>query len=491
MRSIVWLLPIFYAAHSYVFECLDDCECDTEDEVIHCHNGDRTQLRLPAGARLRGFPVIGLTYNKLVRLPDEETLLSKFPDVKVIDVERNADFDCTSLDDYDKIKIVSDCFKNVTEIGKVPKLFRPTKECDVACQASKHYAKLHEYVLSLWDILKEKYENFDLDTTLRDIQEFFTMVVQKLNNVKQDINDRLEAAKAKRNHPKHVTPMPDLNEVAEEEGAVNNVFFIVTDFAVIRIPATGIITSACASTEPNQLLKVPYVLAFVSSYLSMLFPVIFCANRAIIVFFPQQHGEICSKFMKICIPITVTIPFCLTWFLVSSVGLCSQLTAPFPHGAVVFLLNSTTPINEYTHLGVSLLCTVFTFSINITMLIKVRHILFYKKANFQAKTLSTTKIKMFSRNINKNYKAELSLTIIMISLFVPFLFNGFIVALYNDQSLLGYILAVRPVFLDITIVFVPWAFYLTHPMFRKKSGVTTNSPMPMTVTTVTRSISHT
>ncbi|EGT31866.1 hypothetical protein CAEBREN_09399 [Caenorhabditis brenneri] len=220
MRSVLWLFPVFYFAQGYVFDCLDECECDTVDEVVHCHNGDRTKLSLPSGSRLRGFPVIGLTYNKIERLPDEETLLAKFPDLKVVDVERNPDFDCTTVDSYEHIKIVSDCFKNITEISKVPKLFRPTRECDVACQASKHYAKLHEYVLSLWEILKDKYENFDLDTTLRDIQDFFTLVVKKINNVGQDINNRLESAKAQRNHPKQVTPMPEPAEVklvSEEE----------------------------------------------------------------------------------------------------------------------------------------------------------------------------------------------------------------------------------------------------------------------------------
>lgn len=33
----------------YVFDCLDNCECDTEDEVVHCHNGDRKELALPSG----------------------------------------------------------------------------------------------------------------------------------------------------------------------------------------------------------------------------------------------------------------------------------------------------------------------------------------------------------------------------------------------------------------------------------------------------------
>ncbi|CAI5452645.1 unnamed protein product [Caenorhabditis angaria] len=214
MRSFLVFFAVFAVSSAYVFDCLDQCECDTDDEVVHCHNGERTELKLPQGQRLRGFPVIGLTYNKIVRLPDEKSLLAKFPDLKVIDVERNPDFDCNSLEEYNEIKIVSDCFKNVTEISKVPKLFRPTKDCDIGCQAERHYAKLHKYVLSLWEILKEKYENFDLDETLQQIQRFFVIAVNKINKLGKDINDRLE----NNYHPKSVaTPLPDLEEVQIEK----------------------------------------------------------------------------------------------------------------------------------------------------------------------------------------------------------------------------------------------------------------------------------
>ncbi|CAB3397733.1 unnamed protein product [Caenorhabditis bovis] len=209
MKLVLLFLALIFFSQGYVYDCLDDCECDTDDEVIHCHNGERTQLKLPQGQRLRGFPVIGLTYNKIVRLPDEATLLAKFPDLKVVDVERNPDFDCDSMKDYSQIKIVSDCFKNVTEIGRVPRLFRPTKDCDVACQASRHYAKLHEYVLSLWEIIKQKYENFDIDVTLRQIQDFFVMVIQKMHQVGREISERIDEER----HPKMVTPMPTLSEV--------------------------------------------------------------------------------------------------------------------------------------------------------------------------------------------------------------------------------------------------------------------------------------
>lgn len=72
---------------------------------------------MPVGARLRGFPVIGLTYNDIVTLPAEEDLLTKFPDLQVwdvlplsqypiffqiVDVERNENFDCESVANYKK-----------------------------------------------------------------------------------------------------------------------------------------------------------------------------------------------------------------------------------------------------------------------------------------------------------------------------------------------------------------------------------------------------
>ncbi|RCN49188.1 hypothetical protein ANCCAN_04761 [Ancylostoma caninum] len=232
------LLLSFSCAVGYVFDCLDNCECDTEDEVVHCHNGDRTELALPHGSvyfsqsipskkinkvwiffpgqRLRGFPVIGLTYNNIVRLPDEATLLSKFPDLKVIDVERNPNFDCDSLSDYDRVKIVSDCFKNVSEISRVPRIFRPTRECDLSCQAARHYAKLHEYVLHLWEILKQKYHDFDMDATLRQVQEFFKEVVRRVNQFSTDVQVNLKKATEKSDESKEVTPMPELRPVDTE-----------------------------------------------------------------------------------------------------------------------------------------------------------------------------------------------------------------------------------------------------------------------------------
>jgi hypothetical protein len=66
-----------------MFDCLDDCECDTDDEVIHCHNKpNRERLQMPS-TRLRGFSVLGLTRNNIKVLPSQDLLLEKFPDLLV------------------------------------------------------------------------------------------------------------------------------------------------------------------------------------------------------------------------------------------------------------------------------------------------------------------------------------------------------------------------------------------------------------------------
>ncbi|VDP07700.1 unnamed protein product [Heligmosomoides polygyrus] len=201
------------ALSGYVFDCLDKCECDTDDEVVHCHNGERTELQLPTGQRLRGFPVIGLTYNNIVNLPDEKTLLNKFPDLKVIDVERNPNFNCSSLHEYDRLKIVSDCHKNVSEISRVPRIFRPTLECDFACQAEKHYNALHQYVLHLWSILKQKYEDFNLDETLRQVQEFFVKLANSVNDFATKAQENIKKKTESGLDSDGVTPMTELREV--------------------------------------------------------------------------------------------------------------------------------------------------------------------------------------------------------------------------------------------------------------------------------------
>lgn len=83
--------------------------CDTDEEVISCHNNPkRTQLPLPE-KRLRGYNVIGITNNDLRVLPEESVLKSKFPDLQGIDVFNNPNFDCTQIPEFKQIHILSAC----------------------------------------------------------------------------------------------------------------------------------------------------------------------------------------------------------------------------------------------------------------------------------------------------------------------------------------------------------------------------------------------
>ncbi|KAK0396374.1 hypothetical protein QR680_001697 [Steinernema hermaphroditum] len=186
------ILLLLSTASAYLFPCLDRCECDTEDEIIHCHNGARTQVMLPE-TRLRGFVVIGLTNNKIKHLPSEELLLEKFPDLMAVDVEANPDFDCETLDHYNKIKILSNCGKEggmstiVTGVPVPNQPDQPTESCDVPCQVRKHIDTLQQYAKKIWIVVKHKVQTFDKDQFMQDVQDFFAKIAQKIANAQRQL----------------------------------------------------------------------------------------------------------------------------------------------------------------------------------------------------------------------------------------------------------------------------------------------------------------
>ncbi|VDN90083.1 unnamed protein product [Brugia pahangi] len=180
-----YLSVILSAIHGYVFPCLDECQCDTDDEVIYCHNGRRTTLELP-DIRLRGFIVIGLTNNAIEKLPDEKSILELFPDLMAIDVEGNAQFDCESLKAYKKIKVYSDCKGTELMITRDQKLLdieNSTDICDFQCQVNKHYKILYNYVVKLWKMLKMKYDDIDREKIIKDVKDFFVNIAKKIEEL--------------------------------------------------------------------------------------------------------------------------------------------------------------------------------------------------------------------------------------------------------------------------------------------------------------------
>uniref|UniRef100_A0A183C9H2 ShKT domain-containing protein n=1 Tax=Globodera pallida TaxID=36090 RepID=A0A183C9H2_GLOPA len=193
--------------NGYTFNCLDGCECDTDDEAIHCHNRpDRLRVQLPP-IRLRGFTVLALTRNNIEVLPSEEVLLEKLPDLKAVDVEGNDNFDCSTLDHYSKLAVMSDCGKSAAELEadrtKLPSDTQPTevlgidlmylnrfhqKDCDLKCVADKRSRELREYVKHLWEMVKQKISRLakkhGLDKVVDDVGSFFNDVGERISNIK-------------------------------------------------------------------------------------------------------------------------------------------------------------------------------------------------------------------------------------------------------------------------------------------------------------------
>uniref|UniRef100_A0A1I7TLN6 Serpentine Receptor, class T n=1 Tax=Caenorhabditis tropicalis TaxID=1561998 RepID=A0A1I7TLN6_9PELO len=197
------------------------------------------------------------------------------------------------------------------------------------------------------------------------------------------------------------------------------------------------------------------MIVFYSNYSSRIQPAIFCTIRAIIVFFPRDHQFYCQKVMKYAVPTSFLIPLLLVSYMIPQVGFCTQLAPPFEFGQVGITIDMKGPINELVHLTISMICMSITVTSNIATLFKIRHIIFVRRA---------------IRPNQKSYRAEFSLSATMLSLLVPFTTDViYAIVSITRQSVLGYVLSIRPFALDFATVIVAWIFYLTHPLFRKRN----------------------
>lgn len=67
---------------------------------------------------------------------------------------------------------------------------------------------------------------------------------------------------------------------------------MLSDYITIRLPFTGILTSWCASQQPNHLLKVLFFYTFYFTYVSWQFPFLLSILRLIPLYYPQKHNEV-------------------------------------------------------------------------------------------------------------------------------------------------------------------------------------------------------
>uniref|UniRef100_A0A0R3QN65 ATPase n=1 Tax=Brugia timori TaxID=42155 RepID=A0A0R3QN65_9BILA len=163
---------------------LDECQCDTDDEVIYCHNGRRTTLELP-DIRLRGFIVIGLTNNAIEKLPDEKSILELFPDLmnefKAIDVEGNAQFDCESLKAYKKIKVnySKSLFQRAFILAQHYSRHSDCKGTELMITRDQRLLDIENST----DMLKMKYDDIDKEKIIKDVKDFFVNIAKKIEEL--------------------------------------------------------------------------------------------------------------------------------------------------------------------------------------------------------------------------------------------------------------------------------------------------------------------
>ncbi|EFO95565.1 hypothetical protein CRE_08936 [Caenorhabditis remanei] len=231
---------------------------------------------------------------------------------------------------------------------------------------------------------------------------------------------------------------------------VLGIFYLLTDYSTIRIPATGLITSWCASQQPNHGLKILFLLSVYFNYTAMLFPTLISVLRLIPVYYPVKVDEISAKIVRISTPLIFIYPFLFCFTLIPALGDCRQLLGTYQFGGIYFYWTGAWyEIKQATTL---LLNSVFWLTAST-----VANIVLYKKLHKMRNKRESTKLQ----------RAELSLTLITFSMFPAYITNfAFVFAFLLSPTSSAYLIALRPYGSDVEFVFVSWIFYLTHPIFK-------------------------
>uniref|UniRef100_A0A1I7U9F0 Serpentine Receptor, class U n=1 Tax=Caenorhabditis tropicalis TaxID=1561998 RepID=A0A1I7U9F0_9PELO len=242
-----------------------------------------------------------------------------------------------------------------------------------------------------------------------------------------------------------------------------NTLFFLSDFIRFSLPTTGILTSWCASIQPNHFFKIIFFLTFYFNYCILILPFLLCLIRLVILFYPKDHPMICHKIMTFSIPFLFLIPFCCTAFMIPALGYCRQMGPPLHFGAT-YLYYSGGWFgwrNSYIHLVMSIVTCSLTVLCSVLMVWKLRQSAFNNSS---------------ARTKQQSQRAETSLSITMISFVIPFINNTILTAVYlTIPSWVYYLMIFRPFGNDCETIMMPWILYLTHPMFRKKTTVRQSS----------------
>ncbi|EFP04798.1 hypothetical protein CRE_30038 [Caenorhabditis remanei] len=267
----------------------------------------------------------------------------------------------------------------------------------------------------------------------------------------------------------HIMVSCDSREVIHQINFQCLLFFIC-DFFYVRLMTSGVFTSWCASVLPNRYLIILYATTFYFNYANMLFPFLVSTMRLILFAYPQNQAKVLTwddlrfapfinrTILRTALPIIFIYPFFSIFFMFTAEGFCVQARSPFPFGSVVIAFQGSLfqLRNNYFLLFNNLFWMSSCLINNSILLVKLVQL--KMSLSFQARS-------------QKSYKAEVSLTFTTFSMIFSYLSNSMIViAAQLGGELSYYAIMLRPFGNDLETCVVPWVFYLTHPIFRRKTN---------------------
>ncbi|EFP00375.1 hypothetical protein CRE_19038 [Caenorhabditis remanei] len=124
-----------------------------------------------------------------------------------------------------------------------------------------------------------------------------------------------------------------------------NILLIIGEFAMFRIPYTGILSSFCAAENPQIVMRVIVFFYYFASYTSQMFTVLFCGLRVAILYSMKTKTTKKSVFytrrsfqMILTFPsLIISFSFCAALPHYLSDGVCIQVFEPYPFGSVLII----------------------------------------------------------------------------------------------------------------------------------------------------------
>uniref|UniRef100_A0A1I7T7L7 G_PROTEIN_RECEP_F1_2 domain-containing protein n=1 Tax=Caenorhabditis tropicalis TaxID=1561998 RepID=A0A1I7T7L7_9PELO len=236
-----------------------------------------------------------------------------------------------------------------------------------------------------------------------------------------------------------------------------NIAFFFADLLRFHIPLTGLITSWCASYPPNRGLVIFVIIADYLNYCILVLPFLVSLLRMIILRFSYNYKRIRSLAIKwIVLPILFFVPLLCVSYLFQSLGYCRRFDEPFPFGAIdIYSTRGAFGLRRsYFILGLSFTCWSLCAVLSGYMYIKLRTSPLHNASTFTKKLAR---------------RAELSVSITLISAIVPFITNTVVsVTTIWKQDIMFYLIFLRIFGNDFETVMMPWVLYFTHPIFREK-----------------------